>query len=102
MNENRRLLKELQEAYEQLSMVRKIMGVEADGDGLAGGDDTESGRKGPFIAGSMLPDYYTENTRASGKPAISDLERISQLRDKGFLSQEEFVLCKSKLLQELK
>ena len=54
-----------------------------------------------FIAGSMLPSYYTENRMHIASPVLSDLERVSALKEKGFLSEEEFNQCKSKLLKNI-
>jgi hypothetical protein len=55
-----------------------------------------------FIAGSRLPHYYMESSHAIGALLLSDLERISTLREKGFLSEEEFDLCKQKLFRKVK
>ncbi len=95
IKENKRLIGELHEAYEQIRMVKQIMGP--------GDREEEPGaeaRENPLIAGSMLPHSYVENL-PGGRPAfLSDLERISSLREKGFLSEEEFRICKARLLQD--
>lgn len=100
IKENRRLLTELQEAYKHLNIVNKIMGLDPD----TRPEDQfqpEARSQDLFIAGSMLPQYYLENTGDRSAPALADLERISILRDKGFLSEEEFRLCKSKLMKKI-
>jgi DNA-binding NtrC family response regulator len=100
IRENRRLLDELQEAHRQLSMVRKIMGGESK---TAGNDENEAARKKEqLIAGSMLSTYYQENRTGSDRSLLSELERISTLKERELLTEEEFNLCKSRLLQHLK
>lgn len=98
IKENQRLLKELQEAYKQVHMMKRIIGEKEN-------DHDESKLKqkdnGPVIAGSLLPLYYTENRSGIKAPMLSDLERISVLREKGLLSEEEFILCKSKLFRNM-
>jgi DNA-binding NtrC family response regulator len=95
VRENRRLLQELQEAYQELHLLKRIMGAE-------GKQSERSGKSNqPFIAGNLLTHYYVERQGAAATPFLSDLERMTTLREKGFLSEEEFNLCKSKLLKHL-
>jgi len=101
IQENKRLFQELQDAYEQIRMVKKIMGA-ASGEGEAAEERASIERNSPLIAGSMLPHSYTENGFSGRQAVLSDLERIASLREKGFLSDEEFELCKAKLLHNLK
>ena len=102
-HENQRLINELQEAYSQLNILKKIMGVEEPGNDLIR-ERSDSSKKSdnPIIAGSMLPLYYSENNTGVNPPVLSDLERISALKEKGFLTEEEFDLCKSKLFKNMK
>ena len=101
VRENQRLLAELQEAYNQLHMVKQLMGANDPGERKESGSKKHIKDTGPFIAGSMLSHYYQENRPGIGTPLLSDLERISALRDRGFLTEEEFRLCKSKLFKKL-
>ena len=101
IRENKRLLGELQEAYEQIRIVKKIMGAEAGGADDEG-PEAEPSRNGPLIAGSLLPHSYVESGSGGGEALTSDLERIASLRQKGFLSEDEFELCKKRLLKTLK
>ncbi len=101
VRENRRLLTELQEAYHQLHMVKKLMGAEDRDELIKEGTESLIRNSEPFIAGSMLSHYYQENRPGINAPVLSDLERISALRDRGFLTEEEFRLCKSKLFKKL-
>ena len=78
------------------------MGPEKEKDSDLRNNNTGADSNRPFIAGSMLAHYYQENKPDVKQPLLSDLERISALRDKGFLSNKEFELCKSKLFQNLK
>lgn len=89
--ENQRLVRELQAAYAQLQGVKDLV----TGDREA---DPERDRQAPFIAGSMLPLYYQGNHR-SLTGFLTDMERISALLEKGFVTEEEFRLCKAKLLK---
>jgi CheY-like chemotaxis protein len=93
--ENGRLLRELHTAYAQLQGVKELMGI----------GDTESidphHPQSPFIAGSMLPLYYQHSRAAASPGFLFDLERISTLLEKGFISEEEFELCKSRLLKNV-
>jgi len=102
VRENQRLFSELQDAHKQLSMVKRIMGLADDPDFRDQLNEGTSKNSEPFIAGSMLTHYYLENKYDSSQPVLSDLERISTLKAKGFLSEEEFDLCKSKLFKNLK
>jgi len=101
VRENQRLLTELREAYNQLHMVKRIMGAEDNGELSEAGFSEARKNNEPFIAGSMLTHYYQENRPGINTPMLSDLERISVLRDRGFLTEEEFRLCKSKLFKTL-
>ena len=101
VRENERLFKELQDAYHQLHMVKKIMGAHNDDDMDGSAPDRTLRKNEPLIAGSMLPYHYTGNRRAHSL-LLTDLERISILRERGFLSEEEFNVCKSKLFTPLK
>ncbi len=95
IRENRKLIEDLHNAYEQLNMMKKLLEIDnnksinQDGDGK------------PVIAGSMLPFYYS-STLAKGRTSILDeLERISELKEKGLLTGKEFELCKSKLFNNM-
>ena len=102
IRENRKLIHELQEAYEQLNLMKNIIGVDKEPDGTVDAPPQESPDNSTFIAGSMLPSYYAEKIADMDIPILSGLERISALKEKGHLSEEEFNLCKSKLLTNMK
>ena len=93
INENKRLFHELQEAYKQLHMMKTIS---------ANSSASEEETSGPFIAGSMLPLYYSENRATVDSPILSGLERLSILKEKGILTEEEFNLCKSKIFKNIR
>ncbi len=99
LRENQRLLGELQEAYEQIRIVKKIMGAEPGVPDESNGTAADPSRNGPLIAGSLLPHSYVESGFGGGEALTSDLERIASLRQKGFLSEDEFELCKKRLLK---
>jgi len=95
VRENERLLRELQAAYAQLQGVKELMGASKS-------DPVDPDHPQiPFIAGSMLPLYYQHKEAAAAPGFLSDLERISALLEKGFITLEEFELCKSRLLKNL-
>ena len=98
--ENQRLLQQLRDSSLQLHMMRKIISEEH----IKEEEIFQESHDGaPIIAGSMLPLYYMENNEErTDAPMISDLERISTLREKGLLSDEEFNLCKSRLLNNIR
>jgi CheY-like chemotaxis protein len=98
VRENQNLLHELQNAYEELRLAKSMTGSK-EKPGAESGECRNSEKK-TFIADSMLPIHYLTNPRPYS--LISDLERISRLRDNGFISDREFELCKSRLLQPLK
>jgi CheY-like chemotaxis protein len=102
VRENQRLLKELQEAQKELSMVKRIIGVEDKNNAKDHSDGIMFKKEEPLIAGSMLTHYYLENKYGTNQPLFSNVERISTLRDRGFLSEKEFDLCKQKLFKNLK
>jgi DNA-binding NtrC family response regulator len=91
--ENQRLICELQAAYAQLQGVKELIG----------GDRAQTEVNDPqatFIAGSMLPLYY-QGRRTSTTGFLSEMERLSELLEKGFISEEEFKLCKARLIENL-
>lgn len=94
--ENQRLLAELQEAYAQLQSVKEIMGI---GKGPLVEASSGEGPSQTFIAGSMLPLYYQDNRSAQSPTIVADLERLSALKEKGFLTEEEFNQCKLRMLR---
>lgn len=104
IRENKKLIRELQNAYSQLHMMKNIIGMGEESSQKEEPPDTEIKGETPFIAGSMLPFYYThtENNTDTGSLTLSDLERISALRERGFLTEEEYNLCKSRLLKNIK
>lgn len=101
IRENQRLFHELQEAYRRLHMVKKIMRAENNLDSEEKGLLPEIKDNRSFIAGSMLPHYYMENEVGFNSLFLSDLERISALKSRGYLSEKEFNICKSKLLKNI-
>jgi DNA-binding response OmpR family regulator len=95
IRENRKLIEDLQNAYEQLNMMKKLLEIDHD----KTIKEEKTGK--PIIAGSMLP-YYYSSTLANGATSILDeLERISALKEKGLLTGKEFELCKSKLFSNM-
>lgn len=95
IRENKKLIDDLKNAYEELNMMKKLLEINS----VKSEENNEDDR--PVIAGSMLPFYYS-STVSNGKSSILDnLERISDLKEKGLLTGKEFELCKSKLFNSM-
>jgi DNA-binding response OmpR family regulator len=103
IRENRNLIQELKEAYRQLQLIKNSINVNCNSEEnekeqlLSGAMEKEI-----HITGSMLPLYYTENVQDLHQPVLSHLERIAALKERGYLTEEEFSLCKSKLFRNIK
>ena len=94
--ENRKLIEDLHNAYEQLKMMKKLLEI----------DNVKTIKKNdednrPVIAGSMLPYYYSSTVKSGKSSILDDLERISHLKERGLLTGKEFELCKSKLFSSM-
>ncbi len=94
--ENRKLITDLHNAYEQLKMMKKLLEIDTD---KSAGEKDEDNR--PVIAGSMLPFYYSSTLKNGKSSILDDLERISELKEKGLITGKEFELCKSKLFSSI-
>ena len=102
LRENKRLMLELEEAYQQLHFVKKI----------TASHNTPASRNSLFppgtvrgktlIGGDGLSHHLISAKNMNQPSLISNLERLSHLKAKGLLSEKEFELCKSKLLQDRK
>jgi DNA-binding response OmpR family regulator len=103
LRENKRLLAELQQAYEQVSLVKEIVeisspqGREADTD-FCGGLRLSWQRGEPFIPDNRLPLSYLRVRKEPLDSVLGRLERLGVLLEKGFLSETEFRTLKAKLL----
>jgi DNA-binding NtrC family response regulator len=101
--ENRNLILELQEAYRQLQAINStIDSTGSDVEKMENEPLAEEPGKGLHITGSMLPLYYSENFQDLQQPVLSHLERVAALKERGYLTEEEFSLCKSKLFKNIK
>ena len=100
LRENKRLMLELEEAYQQLHFVKRIMAshntMASKSRSFSPGTD-----QGKTLIGGDVLSHHLMGTKGMGELAlISNLERLSHLKAKGLLSEKEFELCKSKLLQD--
>jgi DNA-binding NtrC family response regulator len=100
VRENQRLINELRKAYEQLRILKKIFGTEADV--LSAGEQPAGNQGTTLIASNLVPFHFMTQHGSDRSNFISDLERMSQLRHQGFISEREFELCKLRLFQNLK
>jgi DNA-binding NtrC family response regulator len=102
LRENHRLLGELKEAYEQLHLVKTIMNEDR-GNAYAG-EMAEANRfaRKTLIAGTVFPHHFVQEGVGDGSRTVSDLERLSHLKESGLISDREFQICKSKLLLNMK
>jgi DNA-binding NtrC family response regulator len=99
--ENRNLILELQEAYTQLQIINDKINLCRNIEESENSVAAESERD-ILITGSMLPLYYTEKIQDLHQPVLSHLERVAALKESGYLTEEEFNLCKSKLFRNIK
>jgi DNA-binding response OmpR family regulator len=95
IRENRKLIDDLRNAYEQLNMMKKLLEIHSD----KPEENIEDDR--PVIAGSMLPFYYSSAVTNGKNSILDNLERISDLKERGLLTGKEFELCKSKLFNSM-
>jgi len=102
LRENKRLMLELDEAYQQLHFVKKIMNSQQNTDTISPSLPSVTAREKTVIGRDVLSHHLIGNRGKSEASLISDLERLSHLKAKGLLSDKEFELCKSKLLQNRK
>lgn len=98
IKENKRLLKELERAYDELRLVKQIVGAKED---PHGGSKYSLPEK-TLIPNDLTPYLLGNKMGFSSESFISDLERISLLRDKGLITTREFEICKAKLFQNLR
>jgi CheY-like chemotaxis protein len=100
--ENQRLLEELQEAYQQISLIKGIMGIEERFPGTLN-DDTSTERERKTLIGSdVIPYHLLQNESRKVIGFIENLERVGELRNRGLISEKEFELCKLRLFDNMK
>jgi len=100
VKENRRLLKELEQAYEELRLVKHILGTKS---ALETKDSIQAGStEKTLISDDLTPHLLQHRMRPYSDSFLDDLERISLLRDKGLITTREFEICKAKLFQHLR
>ena len=103
IKENKQLLKELEKAYEELRLIKSILeasgpsrGTDADGGGSVGTRDKT------LISDDLTPHLLMTQRHGASQSFVDNLERISELHDKGLITTREFEICKAKLFQNLK
>ncbi len=104
IKENKRLIKKLQEAYEELNLVKKIMASQELSDSL---EIMEANSLAPrtrkeLIVSDPLPHLLMSSYEAERNLFIKDLERVAVLKERGLITTREFELCKAKLFNSLK
>ena len=101
LRENKRLMLELEEAYQQLHFVKRIMASHNTHQVSGNISSWSEGTRGKTVIGGDVLSHHLMGTRGTAETSlISNLERLSHLKAKGLLSEREFELCKSKLLQD--
>ncbi|MFZ0450483.1 MAG: response regulator [Desulfatiglandaceae bacterium] len=100
--ENQRLMLEVEEAYQKLHLVKRIMVSEHAIDSGKSPSTSEDITGKTVITGNAPPHPLLENRTDGRKKLVSDLERLSRLKMQGMLSEREFELCKSRLLKDRK
>ena len=100
VKENRRLLKELEQAYEELRLVKHILGTGCPAETKA--DIQVGAPEKTLISDDLTPHLLQHRMKPCSDSFVDDLERISLLRDKGLITTREFEICKAKLFQHLR
>ncbi len=102
IKENKRLIKELEQAYEELRLVKRIVGTNRFADQPLRSSRLRDGGERTFISDDLTPYLMVDRMKFAPDSFINDLERISLLRDKGLITTREFELCKAKLFKSLR
>ncbi len=103
IKENKQLLKELEKAYEELRLIKRILGTNGpsmDAEADRGGSITA--RDKTLISDDLTPHLLITQTHDASDSFVDNLERISALHDRGLITTREFEICKAKLFQNLK
>ncbi len=100
--ENQRLFEELQEARRQISLIKGIMGIEERFPETPNENPLSESERKTLIGNDVIPYHLLQNESKRVSGLIEDLERIGELKTRGLISEEEFELCKLRLLNKLK
>ncbi len=92
IKENRKLIQQLKKASEELALIKKIVS--------SGPEPPGKTEEKTLIAGD-LPALAIKREKKPDQSFIGYLERVSSLRAKGLITEEEFELCKKRLFQTL-
>jgi len=101
IKENRKLLSLLKRAYEELRLVKQILGTSSSPDSIPANPLVGKSAR-TLISDDLTPHLLGGGKSASSESFVSDLERISLLRDKGLITAREFEICKARLFQNLR
>jgi DNA-binding response OmpR family regulator len=102
VQENRRLLRDLQEAARELERLREIVDGQAQDPAVQIHVGQRPDRDLTLIAGNMLPLDLVQDPALRRSSLVLDLERLSELRTRGHITEREFELCKTQLFQQLR
>lgn len=99
IRENKKLLKELEDAYRQLPAIKNKQGTEHPHSFQA--DDNE-GNSLAFYPPNTPFLHYMPKSGVGGRNYFDELQRLSELRQNGLLSDSEFKTFKEYLLKNIK
>jgi len=100
--ENQRLLRELQEAYRQINLIKEVMGIEERSPGTSSDDASPHGGIKTLIGSDAIPYHLLQNQSRKVGGLIESLERVGELRGRGLITEKEFELCKRRLFDSMK
>jgi DNA-binding response OmpR family regulator len=101
LRDNRRLLTELHQAYEQANLVKEIMTSPSPPElnHFSGGLEGPRQRGEPFIPGNSLPLSSLQARGPACNLILDRLERLAVLLEKGLISRAEFNRLKKGMLE---
>jgi DNA-binding NtrC family response regulator len=108
LQQNRTLIENLKQAYEELGTLRKSRGelsveVEKINPSM---DESRKRLTENIIDLQTVPSdipvsYYLRRRRTDKVCVLMELEKLGKLREEGILTEEEFQVCKNRLLSEI-
>ena len=105
LRENKYLIAQLQEAYRQMELIKDITRMplfRSEGlDELSQGLELLRQRNAPFIPDNQLPLSSLQADRQPLSAILKQLERLDVFRERQLLTQSEFELLKTKLLNQV-
>jgi hypothetical protein len=108
LRENHALIENLKQAYQELDTLKKSR-HEPEMRVAQCNQETDESREGisaDMISLQTLPSglpaaHYLRPRRSDKRYVLLELEKLGKLRDEGIITEEEFLNCKNKFLNEI-